>query len=133
MLTVSFCFKMGNTVTTIEVATLIDVMTHHSNLRSDDSKECAKTMKDYVAEQQRLHSTVDLVPDRMSDVTIIILSLLCVILTVVSLYLQKQHRSLESQLHNLESQSINDSTFVKHRLLGMQLENLRQGDFLLIK
>ena len=79
-------------------------------------------------EQQRLHSTVDLVTDRMSDITIIILSLLCVVLTVVSLYLQKQHRALESQLHALESQSVNDSTFVKHRLLGMQLENLRQGD-----
>ena len=119
---------MGNTVTTIDVATLIDVMTHHSNLRWDDSKEWAKTMKEYVAEQQRLHSTVDLVPDRMSDVTIIILSLLCVVLTVVSLYLQKQHRAMESQLHHLESHNINDSTFVKHRLLGMQLENLCQGD-----
>ena len=85
-------------------------------------------MKDYIAEQQRLHSTVDLVTKRMSDITIIILSLLCVVLTVVSLYLQKQHRALESQLHALESQSVNDSTFVKHRLLGMQLENLRQGD-----
>ena len=42
--------------------------------------------------------------------------------------LKKKHRALESQLHALESQSVNDSTFVKHRLLGMQLENLRQGD-----
>ena len=66
--------------------------------------------------------------DARPDVTVIILSLLCVILTVVSLYLQKQHRALESRLHHLESQNINDSTFVKHRLLGMQIDDLRKGD-----
>ena len=128
MLTVSFCFRMGNTVTTIiDVATLIDVMNHHSNLRSDDSKEWAKNMRDYITERQRAVA-FNRGLDARPDVTVIILSLLCVILTVVSLYPQKQHRALESRLQHLESLNINDSTFVKHRLLGMQIDDLRKGD-----
>ena len=119
---------MGNTFTTVDAATLIDVMTHHSNLRTDDSKEWANNMKEFIAERQRLHSQVDLMPNGMSEIAVIILSLLCVILTVVSLYLQKQHRALERELHHLESQNITDSTFVQHRLLGMQIDDLRKGD-----
>ena len=126
MLTVSFCFRMGNSVTTIDANLLIDVLTHHSNLRADDSKEWAKNLREFIANRQ--HSQVDLVPDRLSDVAVIILSLLCVILTVVLLYVNKQHRALERQLYNLESQNITDSIFVKHRLLGMQMDDLRKGD-----
>ena len=128
MLTVSFCFRMGNSVTTIDANLLIDVLTHHSNLRADDSKEWANNLREFIADRQQSHSQVDLVPDRLSNVAVIILSLLCVILTVVSLYVNKQHRALERQLYNLESQNVTDSTFVKHRLLGMQMDDLRKGD-----
>ena len=118
--------SMGNSVTTIDANLLIDVLTHHNNLRADDSKEWAKNLREFIANRQ--HSQVDLVPDRVSDVAVIILSLLCVILTVVLLYVNKQHRALERQHYHLESQNITDSTFVKHRLLGMQMDDLRKGD-----
>ena len=126
MLTVSFCFRMGNSVTTVDASVLIDVLTHHSNLRADDHKEWAKNIREFIA--NRHPSQVDLVPDRLSDVAVIILSLLCVILTVVLLYANKQHSALERQLRNLETQNITESTFVKHKLLGMQMEDLRKGD-----
>ena len=85
-----------------------------------------RNIKEFIA--NRHPSQVDLVPDRLSDVAVILLSLLCVILTVVLLYANKQHRALERQLRNLETQNITESTFVKHKLLGMQMEDLRKGD-----
>ena len=128
MLTVSFCFRMGNSVTTVDASVLIDVPTHHSNLRADDHKEWAKNIKEFIETRHPYLSHVDLVPDRLSNVAVILLSLLCVILTVVLLYANKQHPALERQLRNLETQNITESTFVKHKLLGMQMEDLRKGD-----
>ena len=121
MMTVSFLFQaMGNSMTTYDVSALVDVLTHQSNLRSDDAKHWGERMKEYVAEQKRLHSTIDLLPDRLTDVSIII-SFFCVILCIVTMHLQTKLRALETQ-------SVSDSTFVKHRLLGLQMENLRQVD-----
>ena len=131
MLPVSFCFRMGNSVTTVDAthaSVLIDVLTHHSNLRADDHKEWARNIKEFIETRHPSQSHVDLVPDRLSDVAVILLSLLCVILTVVLLYANKQHRALERQLRNLETQNITESTFVKHKLLGMQMEDLRKGN-----
>ena len=128
MLTVSFCFRMGNSVTTVDASVLIDVLTHHSNVRPDDHKKWAKNIKEFIETRHPYLSHVDLVPDRLSDVAVILLSLLCVILTVVLLYANKQHRTLERQLRNLETQNITESRFVKHKLLGMQMEDLRKGD-----
>ena len=128
MLTVSFCFRMGNSVTTVDASVLIDVLTHHSNLRADDHKEWARNIKEFIETRHPYLSHVDSVPDRLSDVAVIILTLLCVIFTVVLLYANKQHRALERQLRNLETQNVTESTFIKNKLLGMQMEDLRKGD-----
>ena len=124
MLTVSFCFRMGNSVTTVDTRVLIDVLTHHSN----DHKEWARNIKEFIETRYPYQSHVDLVPDRLSDVAVIILTLLCVILTVVLLYANKQHRALERQLRKLETQNVTESTFIKNKLLGMQMEDLRKGE-----
>ena len=66
---------MGNTQTSYDISALIDVLTHHSNLRSDDAKHWGESMKEYAAEQRLLHSSIDLLPDRLTDVSVVILSL----------------------------------------------------------
>ena len=68
MLTVSFLFQaMGNRMTTYNISTFVDVLAHQPNLRSDDAKHWGERMKESVAEQQRLHTSVDLLPDRLTD------------------------------------------------------------------
>ena len=112
---------MGNTQTTYSLDALVDVLTHQSNLRSDDAKIWGDNMRACVYEQKRLHSTVDLLPDQLTDVTILVLTLLCVVLSVVVVQLHKK-------LSVLETLSTTDSTLVKHRLLGLHMENLQQID-----
>ena len=121
-------FQMGNKITTVDTGVLIDVLTHHSNLRADDHKEWAKNIREFIASRHPSQSHVDLVPDQLSDVAVIILTLLCVILTMALLYANKQHRALERQLHNLETMNVTESTFIKHKLLGLQMDDLRKGD-----
>ena len=120
---------MGNTVTNVDTGVLIDVRTHHSNLRADDHKEWAKNIREFIERRHPYQSHVDLVPDQLlSDVAVIILTLLCIILTMALLYANKQHRALERQLHNLETLNVTESTFIKNKLLGLQMEDLRKGE-----
>ena len=63
MLTVSFLFQaMGTRMTTYNISTFVDVLAHQPNLRSDDAKHWGERMKESVAEQQRLHTSVDCSP-----------------------------------------------------------------------
>ena len=56
--------KMGNTQTSYDMGAFIDVMTHLSNLPSDDAANWGNKLKEYMEEQKRLHTRVDLMPDR---------------------------------------------------------------------
>ena len=119
---------MGNKITTVDTGVLIDVLTHHSNLRADDHKEWGRKIREFIESRHPSQSHVDLVPDQLSDVAVIILTLLCVILTMALLYANKQHRALERQLRNLETLNVTESTFIKNKLLGLQMEDLRKGE-----
>ena len=109
---------MGNCQTTFDVLALVDVMSQQATLHANIAGAWAEILKSYLDEQRRLHTNLDLLPDRLTDVTIIILVLLCVGMGVFVIQLNKKLCAFE--LHNRD-----DEEFVKLWLLGMQMDQLK--------
>ena len=108
---------MGNKQTTYDVTALVDIIKQQANTDYKESVALNEKLSRYVNEQNLNHTSLDLLPDRVTDILCICLVLLTIALTVYVVTIQKK-------IGELENRTRNDDEFLKHRLIGVQLDKL---------
>ena len=108
---------MGNKQTTYDVTALVDIIKQQANTDYKESVALNEKLSRYVNEQNLHHTSLDLLPDRVTDILCICLVLLTIALTVYVVTIQKK-------IGELENRTRNDDEFLKHRLIGVQLDKL---------